>query len=90
MALKKIRLFANLREAAGSSEVEASGNNIHELLEDLMKKYPCLEDLVLEDGNIKGHINILVNGDNIRHLNGPDTEVFESDEIVMFPPVSGG
>jgi len=90
MALKKIKLFANLREVAGASSVEVPGENINDLLMNLIAKYPSLEDMVLEDGKIRGYINILVNGDNIQHLDGLDTKVTDSDEIAMFPPVSGG
>jgi molybdopterin synthase sulfur carrier subunit len=39
---------------------------------------------------LRSYINILVNGDNIEHLEGIDTEIFDTDEIAMFPPVSGG
>ncbi len=90
MALIKIKLFANLREAAGASAVEVTGDSINELLENLIAKYPSLEKMVLEDGKVKGYINILVNGDNIQHLEGLDTKILDSDEIAMFPPVSGG
>lgn len=90
MSLKKIKLFANLREAAGTSSVEIPGDDIKELLDNLIANYPSLENMMLEDGKIRGYINILVNGDNIQHLEGLDTRVSDSDEIAMFPPVSGG
>ncbi|MDK2891779.1 ubiquitin-like small modifier protein 1 [Methanohalophilus sp.] len=91
MSLKKVKLFANLREAAGTSAVEIPGDDIKELLDNLIAKYPSLEEIVLEeDGKIRGYINILVNGNNIQHLDGLDTRVSDSDEIAMFPPVSGG
>jgi molybdopterin synthase sulfur carrier subunit len=90
MTLKKVKLFANLREAAKASEVELFGNTISELLEDLDHEYPALRDLVFENGKLRSYINILVNGDNIEHLEGIDTEIFDTDEIAMFPPVSGG
>ncbi|NPE28163.1 MoaD/ThiS family protein [Methanococcoides sp. SA1] len=90
----KIKLFANLREIAGVSEIELKGENIQEILDILLNDHPQVQDLIYDDVNgkkeIRAYINILVNGNNIQHLEGPDTVLNEGDEIAIFPPVSGG
>jgi sulfur-carrier protein len=97
MAEVKIKLFANLREAAGTSELQLSGEKVIDALLSLTEKYPELKGLIFEkpgeEGDtpvICGSINILINGNNVRHLEGLDTFLSDADEIAILPPVSGG
>jgi molybdopterin synthase sulfur carrier subunit len=94
MASVKIKLFANLRETAGVSEIEFKGENIQDILESLLNKYPLMQDLIFSNvgdkKEIRTYINILVNGNNIQHLEGLNTVLNEHDEVAIFPPVSGG
>ncbi|MDI9395998.1 MAG: MoaD/ThiS family protein [Euryarchaeota archaeon] len=97
MAEVKVKLFANLREAAGRSELLLSGEKVIAVLLSLTEKYPELKDLIFEKFNeqdespvLCASINILVNGNNIRHLEGLDTGLKDLDEIGILPPVSGG
>lgn len=90
----KIKLFANLREIAGVSELELEGENIQEILDILQNDHPQIQELIYDDDRgkkeIRAYINILINGNNIQHLEGSDTVLNEGDEIAIFPPVSGG
>lgn len=97
MAEVKIKLFANLREKAGTSELQLSGEKVIDVLLSLTEKYPELEDLIFEKSKgesetpvMCGSINILINGNNVRHLEGLDTLLSEADELAILPPVSGG
>ncbi|SES63623.1 molybdopterin synthase subunit MoaD [Methanococcoides vulcani] len=94
MVMAKIKLFANLRESAGESEMEMQGENVQEILDGLLTRFPQLQELIFNDveGNreLRSYINILINGNNILHLEGLDTIVNDDDEIAIFPPVSGG
>ncbi|HII79336.1 MAG TPA: MoaD/ThiS family protein [Methanosarcina sp.] len=97
MAEVRVKLFANLREAAGTPELLLSGEKVIDVLLSLTEKYPELKNLIFEKPGEKdespvlcGSINILVNGNNIRHLEGLDTDLKDSDEIGILPPVSGG
>lgn len=97
MAEVKVKLFANLREAAGTSELLLSGEKIIDVLLSLTDKYPALKDIIFEKGEEKcenpilcGSINVLINGNNARHLEGLETLLKDSDEIGILPPVSGG
>lgn len=97
MAEVRVKLFANLREAAGTPELLLSGEKVIDVLLSLTEKYPDLKNLIFEKLNgedkspvLCGSINVLVNGNNVRHLEGLDTDLKDSDEIGILPPVSGG
>lgn len=97
MAEVKIKLFANLREKAGTPELQMSGEKVVDVLLSLTEKYPELEYLIFEKPEeeseapiMRGSINVLINGNNIRHLDGLDTLLSDTDELAILPPVSGG
>ncbi|WP_246983944.1 ubiquitin-like small modifier protein 1 [Halorientalis marina] len=91
----KWKLFANLAETAGGSEVEVDvepGATFGDAVDALLEAHPELEAEILdEDGDIHGHIRVLHNGDNpFVEDEGYDTELEAGDELALFPPVSGG
>lgn len=97
MADVKVKLFANLREAAGKPEILLSGEKVINVLLSLTEKYPVLKDLIFENVDEKsktlslcGSVNVLINGNNVRHLEGLDTFLEDLDEIAVLSPVSGG
>ena len=97
MAEVKVKLFANLREAADTPEILLSGEKVINILLSLTEKYPVLKNLIFENVDkksemlaLRGSINVLINGNNVRHLEGLDTFLADLDEIVVLSPVSGG
>ncbi len=89
------KLFADLAERAGEKRVAVDagpGDTVGDALEALLATHPALEDRILdEDGELADHINLLRNGTNVfTEGSGLDTELEESDELALFPPVSGG
>ena len=90
----KVRLFANLKEIAGVSELKLMGDTVLEVLETLVQQFPGLKDKIFEtgaaDSRLCGYVNVFLNGDNINHLSGLNTKVNDSDEMGILPPVSGG
>ena len=60
-------------------------------IENLEQNYPGFNERLLEeDGSLRRFVNIFVNGEDIRFLNGLDTSVGEGDEISIVPAVAGG
>jgi len=89
------KLFADLAELAGEKAVSVDvepGSTVGEALEALVEGRPDLADRVLdEDGDLRDHINVLRNGNNVQtQEEGLGTVLEAGDELAIFPPVSGG
>ena len=79
--------------AANRSRVrlDDSASTVAEALEGLWSIHPGLKDRVLtEEGNIRPHVNVFVDADNVRDLEGLATPLPASCEIAILPAVSGG
>ncbi|ADC66338.1 MoaD family protein [Ferroglobus placidus DSM 10642] len=63
---------------------------VKELLDKLFERYPQLKERLIKDGEVTPFINIFVNGEDIRHLKGLDTELKDGDEVTFIPAISGG
>ncbi|MCD2204611.1 ubiquitin-like small modifier protein 1 [Halobacterium sp. KA-6] len=87
------KLFADLAEVGGDRRitVDESAQTVGDALDALLADRPALRDRVLtDDGDVREHINVLRNGENVAHADGLDTELDPDDELALFPPVSGG
>ena len=79
------------RYTAGQSKAEVSGGTINEVIEDLEQQYPGVKSRLCDDsGQIKRYVNVFVNDEEIRALQGADTQVSEKDEISIVPAMAGG
>ena len=87
-----IRIPSPLRRYTNSqSKVVTKGGNIAELLENLEAQYPGLKSKLCDDnGNVKRFVNIFINDEEIRTLQGSDTPVGEKDEVSIIPAMAGG
>ena len=81
MTVVKVRLFAALRELAGSNEIEAEGANVGELVEALSRRYGERFEKIARAGSV------VVDGERA----GPETALTgATQEVALLPPVSGG
>ncbi len=72
-------------------EVEAEGDTIESLLENLEASYPGIKERICdESGNIRRFVNIYLNDEDIRFLDGNATTVKDGDEISVIPAIAGG
>lgn len=80
------------RLTEGQSRVDVEAGTIRELVEQLDQQFPGVKERLLEEenGEIKRFINIFVNGEEIRSLQGEDTELGEGDEVSIIPAMAGG
>lgn len=71
--------------------VDSDANELGEALEILWRQHPGLRDRVLnEQGNLRQHVNIFLNEDNVRRKQLLETTLPENCEITILPAVSGG
>ncbi len=79
-----VRIPPTLRpETNGAREVEADGETVRDLLDDLMSRFPSLE------GKLE-FANVYVDGEDVRTLDGDETPVREGATVVLLPAMAGG
>ena len=87
-----IRVPTTLRVlTAGSSEVEVDGATLAEVLDALESSHPGFRDRILDDaGGLRRFVNVFVSDDDVRFLDGLNTEVADGDTVSIVPAVAGG
>ena len=85
-----VKLFGNLRKHTNSSHLQIPGTSVRAVVETLCKGNPSLCDMLLEDGAVRPHFKITLNGYDIALAQGLDTSTSEDDRIAIFPPIAGG
>jgi len=79
------------RLTGGQSKVEATGQDIAAVFQAMDEQFPGVSEKLLdEDGHVKRFINVFVNDDEIRSLQGMSTPVKESDRVSIVPAMAGG
>jgi molybdopterin converting factor small subunit len=75
----------------GEKEVGASGANVGEVLRDLVATHPATQSqLFSSEGELNRYVNVYLNDEDVRVLDGLDTAVAESDTLVILPAMAGG
>jgi molybdopterin synthase sulfur carrier subunit len=75
----------------GAKEVEAEGGNVGEVLRSVAEQHPATESqLFSEGGKLNRYVNVYLNDEDVRVLDGLDTGVSEGDTIVILPAMAGG
>ena len=75
----------------GEKEVAAEGESVRELLEVLAAAHPDTESqLFAEDGELNRYVNVYLNDEDVRVLEGLDTPVGGRDTLVILPAMAGG
>ena len=75
----------------GSTEVHVTADTVSDLIDDLDRQYPGMRDrLVEESGELRRFINIYVNQEDIRFLQGEKTALKQGDEVSIVPAIAGG
>lgn len=90
----KIKIPTPLRRHTnGLSTVEVNGgaSNVRGTLDTLTTQYPTIGERLFDpQGQVKSHINIFLNNEDIRFLNGLETNVKDGDTVVLLPALAGG
>jgi molybdopterin synthase sulfur carrier subunit len=76
---------------AGAAELSIPAHTVRAALEDLEQRQSALyRNLCDETGAVRRHLNVFVNSDNVRDLDGVDTALKAGDVVTILPAVSGG
>jgi cysteine synthase/molybdopterin converting factor small subunit len=90
--VSKVRIPPTLRDAVGGArELEVAGGTLREVLSDLTARFPALARQVLENGDgLAPFVNVYVDNEDIRTLDGLDTPVREGSTVILLPAMAGG
>ena len=87
-----VRIPTPLRKLTQNKpEVEVNGNNIELLNDNLDANYPGIKERIYDESdNIRRFVNIYLNDEDIRFLEGKSTAVNDGDEVSIIPAIAGG
>ena len=87
-----VKIPTQLRSVTGG-EAEASvddATTVGDVLDGLYERFDGLRERIAEDGGLRRFVNVYVEGEDIRFLEGLDTPVDDGDEVTILPAVAGG
>ncbi|MFI5322891.1 MAG: MoaD/ThiS family protein [Thermodesulfobacteriota bacterium] len=90
--MPSVRIPTPLRKlTADKDEVNISATNVGQLIDAMESQYPGIKNrLCDESGNVRRFINLYVNNEDIRFLNGKETVLKEDDIVSIIPAIAGG
>jgi molybdopterin converting factor small subunit len=75
----------------GEKEVEVAGENVGDALRALAESHPATQSQLFgEDGTLNRYVNVYLNDEDVRVLDGLDTAVKPQDTLVILPAMAGG
>ncbi len=87
----EVRIPTILRTYTGGQKaVEGSGATLADLIRDLDSRHPGIAERLLEDGRLRRFVNVYLNDEDVRFLDGLGTPVADGDDVTILPAVAGG
>ena len=78
-------------QTGGQTEVEAAGSDVGEVLRALTAAHPATEEQLFgPDGDLNRYVNVYLNDEDVRVLDGLQTSVSDGDTVVILPAMAGG
>ncbi len=79
------------RVTDGQDKVDTNGATLREIIDSMESQFPGIKErLCDENGNLRNFVNVYVNGEDVRFLEGIDSATGDGDEISIVPAVAGG
>lgn len=86
-----VRVPTQLRTlTAGKEEVSGAGATVGELIDHLEGAHPGIKDRLLDAKGIRRFVNLYLNEDDVRFLDGLNTPVKDTDTLTIVPAIAGG
>lgn len=87
----EVRIPTILRQYTdGEKTVNGSGETLSALIDDLESRYPGLRDRLVENGSLRRFVNVYLNDEDVRFLDGEKTSLTDGDSVTVLPAVAGG
>jgi MoaD family protein len=87
----RVKIPTQLRAATGGeAEAEVAGTTVGEVLESLYARFDGLRDRIADGDELRRFVNVFLDGEDIRFLEGLQTPVADGDELTILPAVAGG
>ncbi|MGH7864196.1 MAG: ubiquitin-like small modifier protein 1 [Candidatus Binataceae bacterium] len=93
----RVRIPSALRKFSGGNEIieaPVAGDmmlTVADVLAMIAREYPGIRQRVLDDqGKLRRHVNVFVDGENVRFAAGLETKVGADAEVAILPALSGG
>ena len=89
--MSTIKIPPVLRASVGGErEVGASGSTVGEVLRSLVSEHPQTESQLFSEGELNRYVNVYLNDEDVRVLDGLQTPVSDGDSVVILPAMAGG
>lgn len=89
--MPSVRIPSVLRKHTdGAAKVAVDGATVGEVLHTLAGRHPGLQEQLFDGDQVRGFINVFLDDEDIRYLQGLDTPVQADAEVALMPAVAGG
>ncbi|GAA2501912.1 MoaD/ThiS family protein [Streptomyces sp. NPDC051172] len=87
----EVRIPTILRTyTAGEKAVEGNGDTLAELFADLETRHAGIQARIVDNGELRRFVNVYLNDEDVRFLEGINTKVADGDNVTILPAVAGG
>lgn len=74
----------------GEAQISVSGQTIGAALDDLVNQHPDLTPHLFKDGELRNFVNIFLDDEDVRFLDGLETEIDPDTGLRIIPSIAGG
>lgn len=86
-----VRIPTPLRTlTSGAESVPAEGNNVREVIDDLEKNHAGMKERLMDEKGVRRFVNLYLGDEDIRFLDGLETQVEDGEELSIVPAIAGG
>ena len=86
-----VRIPPTLREETeGQATLEASGDTVRDVLDDVAGRFPALRERIYANGDLAGFVNVYADGEDVRTRDGLETTVTDRSTVILLPAMAGG
>jgi sulfur-carrier protein len=86
-----VRIPTPLRTlTGGEDQVKISGSNVQAVIDNLEAKHPGIKERLVDDKGVRRFVNLYLGDEDIRFLDGLETQLKDGDELSIVPAIAGG